>query len=549
MRKNLPVTQVETVVREDQYLISKTDMKGRIIYANPAFVEVSGFSRDELIGKAHNIIRHPDMPPEAFADLWETLKAGKPWLGLVKNRRKDGGYYWVLANAYPVVENGEVSCYASVRIKATPEMIQAAEAFYQDINNGKARWHTVRQGQKVRKGLARVIDLAKLPFSSSLRISMLRMTAMGLAAIGISAYTAATGGVSTSQSMVFWPVVGILTAGMLGYGWVIAQRVVNSLKEAARQARQISAGNLTLELEEGKSDEVNELNFYLDIMRKSLISIGNDVQSGITAAGHTAQILYANNSHLSARTEDQAASLQETAAAMEQITATVKQNTDNAHLANRLTSESMQIARRGGEVVSEVVTTMNGISDSSRKISDIVTLIEGIAFQTNILALNAAVESARAGEAGKSFAVVAGEVRNLALKSSQAAKEVKVLIDDSNSRITAGSEQASRAGGTMQEIVDSVKRVADIMGEITTASEEQSTGLSEINIAIGQMDGVTQQNANLVQDLSQTVRTLSAEADNLADAIAVLNTGLKKHGRPATVGSDEPRLRAPSKRA
>jgi aerotaxis receptor len=331
---------------------------------------------------------------------------------------------------------------------------------------------------------------------------------------------------------------------MLGYGWIIAQRMLTSLSDATRQARQISAGNLTLELEEGQSKEVNDLNFYLDIMRKSLISIANDIQGGITATGHTAQVLFSNNAHLAARTEDQAASLQETAAAMEELTVTVKQNTDNAHMANRLADESMAIAQRGGEVVSEVVQTMNGISESSSKISDIVTLIEGIAFQTNILALNAAVESARAGEAGKSFAVVAGEVRNLALKSSQAAKEVKGLIDNSNARITAGSQQAARAGNTMQEIVESVRRVTDIMNEITTASVEQSTGLSEINLAIGQMDGVTQQNANLVNDLSQTVRTLSAEADNLADAVAVLNTGLKSRGRPAMVGSDEPRLKA-----
>lgn len=544
MRKNLPVTNSETVVREDQYLISKTDMKGRIVYVNPAFVEVSGFHRDELIGKAHNVIRHPDMPPEVFTDLWKTLKAGKPWLGVVKNRRKDGGFYWILANAYPVIENNEVTCYASVRIKPNQEQIEAAEAFYEAINQGKARWHTVREGQKVRKGVARLIDWVALPFNRSLRSGLLRTCTMGAGAIAISAYYAATGGMPSSHALYAWPAIGLLALGMMGYGWVITRRMLISLNDAAHQARQVSAGNLTLELEEGESQEVNNLNFYLDIMRKSLISIANDVQSGITATGHTTQVLYANNSHLSGRTENQAASLQETAAAMEEITITVKQNTDNAHMANRLAGESMAIAQQGGKVVAEVVHTMDGISESSGKISDIVTLIEGIAFQTNILALNAAVESARAGEAGKSFAVVAGEVRNLALKSSQAAKEVKNLIDNSNARITAGSEQASRAGTTMQEIVDSVRRVTDIMNDITTASVEQSTGLSEINQAIGQMDGVTQQNANLVQDLSQTVRTLSAEADGLGDAIAVLNTGLTSQGRPATVGSHEPRLRA-----
>ena len=544
MRKNLPVTNIETVVREDQYLISKTDMKGKIIYANPAFIEVSGYNRDELLGKPHNLIRHPDMPPEAFADLWDTLKEGKPWLGVVKNRRKDGSYYWVLANAYPVVEDGKITCLASVRVKPSREQIEAAEAFYAKLNAGRVHGYTVKGGQVVRAGWRSLLDYVAMPFKNTLRASLLRMAALGAGAIALGAWYAATGGVPANQVWFAWPAIGLLTSGMLGYGWMVAQRVISSLDDAARVARQISAGNLTLELHEGESAEVNNLNFYLDIMRKSLISIANDVEVGVHATHHTAQVLYANNTHLSARTEENSASLQETAAAMEELTVTVKQNTDNAHLAFRLADESMQIAQRGGEVVHDVVKTMDGIKESSGKISDIVTLIEGIAFQTNILALNAAVESARAGEAGKSFAVVAGEVRNLALKSSQAAKEVKNLIDESNSRIAAGSAQVARAGSTMEDIVSSVRRVSDVMGEISTASEEQNTGLTEINQAVSLMETVTSQNAGMVHDLGQTVRSLSAEAENLEVAIGVLNTGVGKHGRPARVGSDEPRLQS-----
>ena len=554
MRKNLPVTNVETKVRDNQYLISKTDMKGRLIYANPAFIEVSGFSRDELIGKAHNVIRHPDMPPAAFADLWKTLKAGKPWLGLVKNRRKDGGFYWVLANAYPVIENGEVTCYASVRVKPTEEQVREAEKFYADINAGRAKGYGVEQGQRVRRGWRRLVDVAALPFSRGLRISVMRMSLAALVAIGASSYFAATGGVPQEWRWAVWPVIALFTVGMFAQGYSLSRRVVQSIEKLAETARQISAGNLATELDQtNHNDELGRVMFYLDIMRKSLISISDDVQIGVTATGHSAQVLFSNNTHLSARTEDQASSLQETAAAMEELTATVKQNSDNAHVAAGLADESMRIARQGGKVVSEVVETMDGIRESSRKISDIVTLIEGIAFQTNILALNAAVESARAGEAGKSFAVVAGEVRNLALKSSQAAKEVKGLIDESTGRVTVGSEQAARAGATMQEIVDSVQRVTDIMGEISTASVEQSSGLEQINQAIGQMDGVTQQNAELVHDLGQTVRTLSLEAENLGEAIGVLNTGLNKEGRPASLDGrhgrparPEPRRSAPA---
>jgi aerotaxis receptor len=266
-------------------------------------------------------------------------------------------------------------------------------------------------------------------------------------------------------------------------------------------------------------------------MRKSLIGIASDVHAGAYATARGAQILDASNTNLSARTEDQAASLQESAASMEELTVTVKQNADNAHLASQLANESMQTAQRGGTVVSDVVATMQGIHDSSRRIGDIVSLIEEIAFQTNILALNAAVESARAGEAGRGFAVVAGEVRSLAQKSSSAAKEIKTLIDESVNRMAVGSEQAERAGKTMEEIVASVQRVTDIMGEISVASVQQSSGLEQINQAIAQMDGVTHQNAALVQDLGRTVRVLTGEAENLRVSIDVFNTG--RSGSPA----------------
>lgn len=530
MRKNFPITQIETKVRPDQYLISKTDTKGRITYANPAFIEISGYTRDELIGKAHNVIRHPDMPPAAFQDLWDTLQAGKPWLGMVKNRRKDGGYYWVLANAAPVYEHGEITGYASVRIKASDEQIAAAQAFYDDINAGTNHGYTVKAGQRVRAGWRRGLDVLALPFAPTLMAGMFRMAALSTATIIIATWFAASGGVPANYHA--WVLGGIAaaTAVSLAYGWRIAQRIVQPLDGAARIARQIAAGNLNIDIDAEQKGEVGKLYFYMDMMRKSLLGIATDVHAAARATAHTAQLLDSNNIHLSARTEDQAASLQETAASMEELTVTVRQNADNAKLASELADASMQTARRGGAVVQDVVNTMQGIHDSSREIGDIVALIEEIAFQTNILALNAAVESARAGEAGKGFAVVAGEVRSLAQKSSVAAKEIKVLIDESVNRMAAGSHQAAHAGRTMEEIVESVRRVTDIMSEISTASVEQSTGLEQINQAINQIDGVTYQNAALVNQLRDTVRALAGEADNLKLSIEVLNTRQQENG-------------------
>src|SRR5690606_11860958 len=362
-------------------------------------------------------------------------------------------------------------------------------------------------------------------FADTLKAGMFRMATLSTATLGVAAWFAIGGGVPEAYK--WWALGGLGLSAVitLAYGWKIANGVVKPLNEAAKIARQVAAGNLQIDIDGERGGEVGNLYFYLDMMRKSLLGIATDVHAGAYATARTAQVLEANNTNLSARTEDQAASLQETAASMEELTVTVRQNADNANLATQLADASMQTAQRGGAVVNDVVATMQGIHESSRKIGDIVSLIEEIAFQTNILALNAAVESARAGEAGRGFAVVAGEVRSLAQKSSSAAKEIKVLIDESVNRMAVGSEQAARAGQTMEEIVESVRKVTDIMGEISTASVEQSSGLEQINQAIAQMDGVTHHNAELVQDLGNTVRALASEAGNLRLAIEVLNTG------------------------
>ena len=528
MRKNFPITQDEVRVRADQYLISKTDLKGRITYANAAFIAISGFTREELVGKAHNLVRHPDMPPEAFQDFWDTLQNKRPWMGVVKNRRKDGGFYWVYAMAVPIYENGTVAGYASVRVKPSQEQIDEAESLYAAINEGRAKGVRLHEGRAVPTGWRKALSQLRRPFSNSLRASLFRMGTLALATTGTALYFALTGGVPQGSGLWLTGGLCLASAVMMAYGWLIAQRVIRPLDQASLIAQQIATGNLQLDIDINSSEsnsEIGQLYFCLDLMRKSLVGIASDARAGIDASIHAARILEVNNTNLASRTEDQAASLQETAASMEELTVTVRQNADNANQASQLADASMQIAQRGGEVVNEVVQTMQGIHDSSRRIGDIVTVIEGIAFQTNILALNAAVESARAGEAGRGFAVVAGEVRSLAQKSSQAAGEIKNLIDASVSRMAVGAEQAARAGDTMGEVVDSVKRVTDIISEISTASIEQASGLDQINEAMAKMDGVTQQNAALVQDLGNTMSDLASEASDLADAIKALNTG------------------------
>ena len=321
---------------------------------------------------------------------------------------------------------------------------------------------------------------------------------------------------------------GVIAALLVFATYVfLRRRVLQPLQEAGHHFDRIAGGDLTARIEARNTNEIGLLFAALKRMQESLTRTVSAVRRGVDEINVGSREISAGNTDLSSRTEQQAASLEETAASMEQLASTVKQNADNARQANQLAASASDVAERGGSAVSEVVTTMQAISASSRKISEIVSVIDGIAFQTNILALNAAVEAARAGEQGKGFAVVAGEVRSLAQRSAQAAKEIKGLIEDSVGKVGAGSQQVERAGATMQEIVASVKRVTDIMGEISAASEEQSSGIDQVNRAVSQMDEVTQQNAALVEEAAAAAGSLQEQAQRLAEAVAVfkINAG------------------------
>jgi methyl-accepting chemotaxis protein len=292
------------------------------------------------------------------------------------------------------------------------------------------------------------------------------------------------------------------------------------LEKATKVAHAIAGGDL-VKFEIHPNDETKPLLLALNQMSANLLAVVADIGASVEAVTTASSQIAAGNQDLSSRTEEQASSLEETAASMEELTSTVKQNADNARQANQLALSASSVAVKGGGVVSQVVDTMGAINTSSKKIVDIIGVIDGIAFQTNILALNAAVEAARAGEQGRGFAVVAAEVRNLAQRSAAAAKEIKVLIDDSVGKVEEGSQQVAEAGKTMDEIVDSVKRVTDIMAEITAASQEQTAGIEQINQAITQMDQVTQQNAALVEEAAAAAASLQEQASGLSEVVSV----------------------------
>ena len=302
---------------------------------------------------------------------------------------------------------------------------------------------------------------------------------------------------------------------------VITRSITHPLRSAVAVARKVAAGDLSSDFDAAGRDETADLMRALKEMAGSLEKIVADVRRGTEAINVASKEIARGNQDLSSRTEQQASSLEETASSMEELTSTVKHNADNARQANQLAAGASEVAAKGGQVVSRVVATMGGITESSKKIADIIGVIDGIAFQTNILALNAAVEAARAGEQGRGFAVVASEVRNLAQRSAAAAKEIKALIGDSVDKVDSGAKFVDEAGRTMQEVVVSVKRVTDIMSEITAASQEQSAGIEQVNQAITQMDEVTQQNAALVEQAAAAAESMQEQAGRLAQAVAV----------------------------
>lgn len=861
MKINMPVTQKEIDLSDTSSIVSKTDLKGRITYINRDFIDISGFTEAELIGQSHNIVRHPDMPPQAFADLWNTVKSGKPWNGMVKNRCKNGDHYWVEANVAPIRQGGAVIGYMSVRSKPSRQQVDEADRLYRQWREGN-----VAKPSLVAKAVKQAFDLSvryKLLVATTLPVmavgaaqyfelvnSLPVLTGLGLAVAAVSGLvmgsniqkaavnttnalnkfaegnlsfpintkandefgkimqalksmqikigfdvndarkvaeqalrlqsaldnssTAFTFGDNNNQlqymnksAATIWSrmqaeiskqYAGFNVEGMMGnnigqyienpedrkvfseklttskameitmYGrriglviipvyneqneylgrmtqWsdrtdeVVAEQevirlvgdavagklservdlsvlpagfimdigqgmnkildavigplnvaadyvdkfangvipapitdnyngdfnvlkdnlnscvhalnllvsdanmlakaaeegkletradatkhwgdyrkvvegvnatldsVIGPLNIAAKYVDDISKGNIPAKITDHYQGDFNQIkdnlntcidavnrlvsdanmlaeaakdgristradatqhqgnfrqvvegvNQTLDMIVEPIAAVKLAVETITTAAGE----ISTGNSDLSARTEQQASSLEETAASMEELAGTVKQNADNAKQANQLALTASGVAVKGGQVVAEVVNTMTGINESAHKIEDIISVIDGIAFQTNILALNAAVEAARAGEQGRGFAVVAGEVRNLAQRSASAAKEIKELITDSVNKTAEGTKLVENAGSTMEEVVTSVQRVADIISEIAAASAEQTTGIDQVNQAVTSMDEVTQQNAALVEEAAAAAESLLEQANQLSDVVGV----------------------------
>ncbi len=664
MRNNQPVTQREVELKQDDFLVSRTDLKGRITYANPAFIEISGYQHEELIGAPHNLVRHPDMPSPAFENLWKTVQTGETWRGLVKNRCKNGDHYWVDASVTPIVENDQVIGYTSVRVQATRKAIAQAEQRYAEIREGRNKRLYLDKGRVRQKGLLQRIKRIRLDTIRAKLVGMVVVAgALLVASGGVGLYGLNVAGerlgelnndglrdvirlqqidqtiAQTRQALIepermelinqrfemgeaiegsatqivdIWQayfsrdvnttplatsfnerlqaflsegmnqaasvlqaeetyqaftgldaVISVMNeegrelsamvnqliaqkqeaaeamaaeaergqtamlsvqAGVLGAGLLLLvlisvltlRSIITPLKRASRFTLQIAGGNLAAHVPPKRRDEIGQLMDSLNTMRKSLSNIISDVKSGIDVVTPAAKDIASGNEALSTRTEQQAASLQQTASSMEEMTTTVRQNSDNAQEARRLADNNATRVTQTGELMTQLVANMQRITQSSQKMTDIINVIDSIAFQTNILALNASVEAARAGEHGRGFAVVAEEVRKLAGRSAGAAQEIRTLIDDSSQEVSVGAGLVEKAEAAISEVAEAARSVTHIMHDISAASAEQSSGITEVNQAVAEMDQATQQNALRVQETARAAVALEQQAGLLS---------------------------------
>ena len=512
MKRNIPVTQQEYFLNDGTTLMSTTDPQSHISYANSAFIAASGFEESDLVGEPHHIIRHPDMPPAAFADMWFTIQQGESWTGLVKNRRQDGDHYWVRANVTPVYQQEKLTGYISVRNIPPREEIDASENLYAQINNNTLKGYRFYKGVLVRRGLLSFLSLFKW-LGISRRINL---------TLGITALVTA--------ALPFIDLPGLAQSGItitlfLFAALFLQMQVSQPLKLILTQMQKIVSGRRA---DYFHFDRVDEIGMLLRLVNQSglnLNSLVGDVTTQLDGIRKVSHRIAEEGESLQQRTEETSADLHQTAAAVEEIASAVKQTAETAADASIRADETSSSAMNSGSVMKKTISMMQSISQDNRQIVDIIGVIDSIAFQTNILALNAAVEAARAGEAGRGFAVVAAEVRNLAQHSASAAKEIKTLIEQNVANVSSGVKMVENTETHLTAMIDNVMQMSTMIKEIGAATQEQTQALALINESVSRIGVMTHNNTGMVELVTDAACNLASRAARLQRAVQVFGGG------------------------
>ncbi|WP_192457053.1 methyl-accepting chemotaxis protein [Musicola keenii] len=515
MRQNYPVSQHQYPLDNKIKLMSVTTPDSHITYANTDFITVSGYQPDELMGQPHNLIRHPDMPPAAFADMWNTLKEGKIWTGIVKNRRKNGDHYWVKSSTTPLKKEGRLIGYMSVRTPASADEINHAEALYAQVNDGQLKYRGFHNGLLVYTGPLKWLSLFKtMPLRWRIRSYALLLGLLPLAMTLIL----------LPKTLTVWGVFTLLAACAGLFCELLVQHVARPVEQILEQAMRSATGQTDSLRQLNRADEIGMLMRAVNQSGMNFRTFVDDVNLNLqelkTACGEIAQ----GNQILADCCEKTEDSLQQTASSVEQLTSTIKSNADASLRASQYAQDVNQVVNAGEQAVSEVASTMDTITRASERITDIISVLDNLSFQTNILAVNAAVEAAHAGEQGKSFAVVASEVRSLAQRSASSAKDIAALIDNTLSSIRIGDQQVSHTNQSMSNILVKVQEVTRLMNEISQATREQAQGLNQINDAVTRIDELTHQNTALASQSNSATSHLQQQIASMAQAVSVFSS-------------------------